>query len=465
MKSPLLQRSPQFPRQARSERGVTMILIALALVAIMAMAALSIDVVTLYLANAETQRAADSAALAGARILSITGMTGDPGNSTGNWTTACTLATQVAQAVAEQNAVGGVALTNAQVTVNFSAGGLTFPDCSTMPAAFGVNPIVNVNVQRPNLPTFFARIWGSRGATVSGSASAEAFNSSNSDTATNGGPTGTVTPVQPRCVKPWIVPNVDPGNPIAPYQFVGGANGAIQRGGISLGGTGAGVIGETLNLIADCNALGGPTCTLSNNPPTKSVAGPTPNLQYVPGAVPVSFTAAPSCADVTPYQEAIAGCDQTTVYQCGVPSATASTPNRLDLNENPSGFVGDTSVAAQCLIHQSTGGQDSLNTAAYPFQINPGAGNPLGLAASNIITSSNSIVSLPIYDGTTIPAGLTPDVTIVGFLQVFINLVNSDGSLNVTVLNVNGCGDGTNPVGTAVSGSSPVPVRLIQKYP
>ena len=46
------------------ERGVTMILVALAMVAIIAMAALSIDVITLYLARQEAQRSADSAALA-----------------------------------------------------------------------------------------------------------------------------------------------------------------------------------------------------------------------------------------------------------------------------------------------------------------------------------------------------------------------------------------------------------------
>src|SRR5437660_1647669 len=93
------------------ERGVTIALVALAIVAIMAMAALSVDVVTLYLANAEAQRSADAAALSAARVLSLTGVTGDPSNapiSTGNaWQQACALATQVATAVATQNSVGG----------------------------------------------------------------------------------------------------------------------------------------------------------------------------------------------------------------------------------------------------------------------------------------------------------------------------------------------------------------------
>jgi hypothetical protein len=77
------------------------------------------------------------------------------------------------------------------------------------------------------------------------------------------------------------------------------------------------------------------------------------------------------------------------------------------------------------------------------------------------VTSSNSIVSLPIYDDTTagtIGAGTTP-VTIIGFLQVFINQVNTDGSLNVTVLNVAGCGN--TAANRPVTGTSPVPIRLV----
>jgi hypothetical protein len=454
-----------------------MVLIALALVAIMAMAALSIDVVTLYLADAETQKAADTAALAGARILSITGMTGDPSNSTNNWSAACTLATQVAKAVAEQNAVGGAVLTNAQVSVTFSAIGSTSPDCSAMPAAFGVNPIVTVNVQRPNLPTFFARIWGLRGATISGSATAEVFNPSNSDNVTNGGPTGTVTPVQPRCVKPWVVPNIDPGN--YPNPFVSVADGAIQHGGISLNGASTnGVIGENFNLFADCTT--GSACAPQDPTPGANVASgklyngnPPPslnNLEYLPGATQNASVAPLSSCSVSGslYEQAILGCDQTTAYQCGVVGG-----NVVDLGVNPGGNSRDTFTGAQCLTTQGIGsGQDVLDTSSpYPFRIKAGSSNPLVARASlpnnSIITSSNSIVSLPIFDttpGTTFAGGSQVQVTIVGFLQVFINQVSTtDGSLNVTVLNVAGCGNNT--ANQAVSGSSPVPVRLIQKYP
>jgi Flp pilus assembly protein TadG len=52
------------------------------MVAILAMAALSIDLVVLYLAREEAQRSADAAALTAARVFSISGITGDPDNST-----------------------------------------------------------------------------------------------------------------------------------------------------------------------------------------------------------------------------------------------------------------------------------------------------------------------------------------------------------------------------------------------
>ena len=166
----------------------------------------------------------------------------------------------------------------------------------------------------------------------------------------------------------------------------------------------------------------------------------------------------------------MAGCDQSTKYQCGVQSASlGGSANRVDLDENPGiAPASDTSTATQCLIQQVKG-NDSLLTNVYPYQIQAGAGNPIVGANGTLITNSNSIVTIPIYDGngtTFLPingANQAP-VTIVGFLQVFINVINAggiDGSLNVTVLNVAGCGTGVPAGTTPVYGSSPVPVRLI----
>ena len=56
-------------RHRRSERGQTIILVAVALVSLLAMAALAIDVTTLYVARGEMQCAADAAALAGCQSI------------------------------------------------------------------------------------------------------------------------------------------------------------------------------------------------------------------------------------------------------------------------------------------------------------------------------------------------------------------------------------------------------------
>ena len=133
-----------------------MVLVAAAMVAIIGMAALSIDVVTLYLARVEAQRSADAAALTAARVLSLSGITGDPDNVGGKWTAACDAATQLATAVANQNNVGGAAAATT-VNVSFAYNGIDSRNCTYAGGSgqFGVNPQVQVQVIRGGLPTLF----------------------------------------------------------------------------------------------------------------------------------------------------------------------------------------------------------------------------------------------------------------------------------------------------------------------
>ena len=84
MKKTLIPKSRICSKRSQ-ERGMTMLLVAVAMVAIIGMAALSIDVITLYLAREEAQHSADTAALAAAKVLSLSGITGDPTNQSGNW--------------------------------------------------------------------------------------------------------------------------------------------------------------------------------------------------------------------------------------------------------------------------------------------------------------------------------------------------------------------------------------------
>jgi len=392
------------------------------------------------------------------------------------------------------NFVGGI--TVPPPTVTYGTGGSASADCSTLAgSSFGVNPIVTVTVTQTNLPLFFAPIFGLVGGTfssasVSATATAEVYNPSGSGALASG-----MVPVWPRCVKPWIVPDSDPIHPANCVGWPGfgppppnicskfvNQDGTIATPGTILG-TPSGVIGESFTLVPDCNYSGTVPCN-SGFPPFNTIAEPnvtfappseTPNLQYLPSNVQNPAPAASSCVasgddQQAVYQQAIAGCDNTTPYQCGVPFGAPGSPStQVNLNENPYGAAGDTSVGAQCLIHESaTGatpsGQDVLVTSSFPFQIQSGTANPIGgsLPSGSAISSSTSIVSLPIYDSSAaLPAGTTPDVTVVGFLQVFINWVNADGSLNVTVLNVAGCSNTSTSGSPFVTGTSPVPIRLI----
>ena len=112
MKAPVIPKSRNALPVSQRERGVTMVLVAVAMVAIIAMAALSIDVISLYLVKEEAQRAADAAALAAARVISISGITGDPSNSTVHlaadlWRTGSALRRKLRLRSQTQNAVGG----------------------------------------------------------------------------------------------------------------------------------------------------------------------------------------------------------------------------------------------------------------------------------------------------------------------------------------------------------------------
>ena len=276
------------------------------------------------------------------------------------------------------------------------------------------------------------------------------------------------------------------GGPGACQSFVRTANGAITNPGISLNGSGAnGSIGERFWLVPDCQHNVPGSCQLrgGNVQPranytsgASSVAGKDPpltsaNLLYVPGQVGTPVVAVSnSCARADAFEEAIEGCDQAVNYQCGQPNA-----NAVDLSRNP-GAGGSTTNGVQCLTGQTDvfdytapSGQDylSLNPlgapAAYPFQMFAGSSTPIAGMAGNPISSSNSVVSLPIYDsaGATVASNSTTNVTFVGFLQVFINAVDQYGNVNVTILNVAGCSNGSGSVGAPALGSSPVPIRLI----
>jgi len=431
----------------RREQGQTIVLVALALVTLLAMAALAIDVVTLYVARSEAQRAADAAALVGAKAFVDSGVTTDPTNATLQ-TLAQNIATAGINSILQENKMAGVApVLAAAPTFNFSSPG---------------NPQITVTLQRTDLPTFFARIWGKRLVTITATATAEAYNPSSSQTNT-----GNYVPIAPKCVKPLLVANGPP--PASATPFVDPITGVATTS----------IIGQPLTLNPACTKGGPGTCDPTNllqNPPlqgTYLAAQVTPNTNNL----------CPSCQGSSDFEQSIECCDFN-VYSCGgTPPTTVATtggpiPTNVDINILNSKFRSETRDGVQCLI-KATGsgpgqGQDTLDPISFPtgpMQITAESGPRSG----NLVTTSISIASLPIIDTRT-PILAGGQVQVVGFLQVFIDYQGivsplgcvpgsgGDTCIQAHVLNIAGCGN-TAGTTTAISGGgvSPVPVRLIHQ--
>lgn len=148
----------------------------------------------------------------------------------------------------------------------------------------------------------------------------------------------------------------------------------------------------------------------------------------------------------------------------------------LDNMVFPDGGGGPAQSGVECLIHQTPGnGQDTLNSGpplTYPLQIQVGNNHPLAgtvLSSNDLVTTSDSLVTIPVYDqtgATPVPTNAT-GVNVIGFLQVFIVEVfpggspKKAGSFDVTVVNVSGCGSSAS--GTPIGSGNAVPVRLIQQ--
>ncbi len=119
--------------------------------------------------------------------------------------------------------------------------------------------------------------------------------------------------------------------------------------------------------------------------------------RYIAASVQPTPVAVASGATGDLWQDAIAGCDQTTVYACGTAGGVTA-----DLTVNLGKNNGDTVNATQALINGATGGADTIVTTTYPFQIRAGLGNPLvtsGVVNDDyVITASNSIATIPLMD-------------------------------------------------------------------
>jgi hypothetical protein len=452
------RRHPFASRRAKhkSECGQTVLLVAISAVALISMAALAIDVTTLYIARAEADKAATAGALAGARSFVSSGFTsyrlGIPTSGSAQ-STICNnstgLADVQAKAAANQNLIGGKP--PASVTTACS-----FPQAQ--------NPRISVTVRATGLPTFFSRIWGTTSNQVTAVASAEAYN-----------PSGQDVPVQVASVKPWLIPNCDYSNP----------------GGAALNSNcppSASYFIDPNNdyQVANLGNFIGRELTLQQLLPTVgNVIVPTLLNSYValdlqPDATSLSCPALsrPSCSGLNPgspgYAEAIA-CANSKTVKCG---------DRVRLLPFAGPLLGVLEVltpgaidAPKCLIHATdvglNKGQDNIISTPLvsdPITIDAGDQNPnVDLQSKVNISRSDSVVTVPIYDPDStlflLHNGDMPKV--VGFMQLGIKQVEPGltslltSQIDAVILNVSGCGNAT---GTAVSGgkSSPIPVRLVQ---
>jgi Putative Flp pilus-assembly TadE/G-like len=416
-----------------NEQGVIITLVAVFMLCVIgAMAALSIDVVTIYTARSEAQLAADATALAGARALANSGATSD--TTGGLMTSAWINAQAVALQVAEQNKVGGTNLTAAQITLPAAPGGTT------------TNPTVTVSVTKNNLPAFFARIWGTTQFTVGASATAEAYNPSNTSGVGNNPSVG----VAPSCVKPWLLPNFDPT-------------------------TGSTIFDKTTGAITNPSLLGWTSTAanpLTNVCPFGTSCGATTPVawKFYPGDTTTTFQPPAEFPSYIPalntaYEQSIAGCVQVAI------ACNDNANVNIDFNAYNTRNR-ETAEAVNAVTHATNGGGGdtvtSANPPTAPFEFVAGANNPIAGTPTNYVIVSDSLVTVPVYDSGNNTQAPTNPVQVIGFVQLFLNPDGiatptngpNRGKVKTTVINLAGCGTSAlTPI--LGNGASPVAVRLI----
>lgn len=446
-----------FLRRTRTdnpERGSTLVFVAVSMVVLIAMAGLAIDLVYLYVGRSEAQRAADAAALAGASAFNgPQGCTSVSGGCVAGGSHE-TVATQQAIAAGTQNQIAGTAPTVLAGDVSFS-----YPTPQ--------NPTITVQVARDAthggpLPTFFMRIFGVATKDVSATATAEAFNAS-----------GSGIPVGTKCLKPWLMPNCNYNNlvsatsPLANLNCPGETAGTYASKFIDNGSIIEGSVGQLV--------------TVKPGDPSEAAAPSKFYPVYLPpGDIPAIC---PACAgggggggasSGSLYRQNIECCNTSTIA-CGQQTIQPITGN----------MVGPTQLGVRCLIHQEANGsgQDLLQEAfsSTTFTITAGSNNPYYPAGATPIATSDSVVTVPLYNGTTLCPGnscpSTTTVDVVGFMQVFVQDVDNSaqGTVHVKVMNIVACdtsggggsggsGGGSGGSGTiSGGGASPIPVRLIRQ--
>lgn len=469
-----------------SERGVSLLLVALGLTVLLGITGLAVDLATLYVARNEAQRAADAAALAGAQEFAGADVSEGLMTPSG----AAGIAAENASAVGNRNLVIGE-------SPNFSKGNFPTasagssscpPPASVSGGCFNFSkpsdPRITVVVYK-DMPTYFMGIFGIKSVPVSAVATAEAYVPEGS------GPSASVS-----CAKPWLLPNCDPhradpkdmgfpvntncpcisGDPCYDLAYSGNQYSyyfvcpkdattctpySIVRPGLQPIGS----IGERMQ-------------PKTGDPTQNAVAS-----KFMPVFFPGDGTTTPtySCPTCASNDQQNSTSNSAALYReniecCSSVSITCGTNPIQPIAGN---MVGPTGQGVDCLIHEGNNGsgQDCLSldanntcgtpvTLGLPFIMYAGSQNPYKAAGSQLITS-DSLVTMPLYDGSVLcPGGSCPStltVDVQGYLSVFITYEKS-GSVYGYVTGLTPCGGGGDQNGGVVipsTAGNPVVLRLI----
>jgi Flp pilus assembly protein TadG len=421
-----------------AERGATLLMVALCLIMLLGMAALAVDIANFFVVKSEAQRAADAAALAGATLWANSGCT----STVAGCASFQAQATNEAISVGNQDLVGGLNpnIQSGDVSFNFSVAN---------------DPRITVEVQRSAarsdaVPTFFGAIFGVSQVDIAAKATAEAYNPGNG----NGPGIGTY------CLKPWLFPNCDPSH-------TGGSNSNPACP------TSDNYFVTPSNTIANPSVLGTLLTIKPGNPNQAIVPSQYYPVDLPPGTAPAEC---PSCVNggggggASLYRQNIECCN-TNTFTCGA---------TVTLNMETGNVVGPTRQGVDCLIHEGPNGsgQDTL-TGTYPnCKIIGGSNNPNPNLVGKQITTSDSMVTVPVFQPISNGQILCPgnscgvSVNIVGFMQLFLKEeTNPQGTVNAYILSISSCGSGGGSGGGGGGagggvinggGIAPVPVRLVQ---
>jgi hypothetical protein len=423
----------------KGERGSTLYIVAGSLVAFLGLVGLAIDLVALYVGRSEAQRAADAAALAGARMFVTSTYTSGGVPSTALCPTSATnpptgLSGTAALTAGEANTVGGQTLTASAFTA-------TCDFSHDVVSGISDDPLITVSVTA-SMPTYFMKIFGLNSENVSASATAEAFNP------VGAGATGPSFCLS--CLKPFLVPNCDPSHSSPPSS--------------SSNCSGEGVFITASNTIANPGLY--PNGVVGEPWALHSSQNPSHWYELAFDATP------PGCngGQGAPAWE-------TSVEQCSTSPITCGT--QLCTLEGKK--VGPNNFAVSDLITYGTNAShsckpcSSVDTITFnaalrpPYTITAGAGNPFAPAGSTI-TQSASLVTVPLFNGDDVSSG-PANVTVVGYVQMFIEDINhhgNDDEIDALILNVTSCGNTQGPSCSSTSGvaqaggASFIPVRLVQ---